>query len=113
MFDMVEGAQGSISATHHFDPSHQGGLEALAIHGDSLFTAARDSCIKKWDLTRKQLQEVSNVARKDSFAVNAMAVFQILVSCLRKQHFQASFPKLNLSQTVCHKTVVPTFKISL
>ncbi len=99
MFDVVEGAQGSISATHHFDPSHQDGLEALAIHGDSLFTAARDSCIKKWDLTRKQLQEVSNVARKDSFAVNAMAVFQILVSCLPKQHFQASFPKLNLFQT--------------
>uniref|UniRef100_A0A673IJ81 Kinesin family member 21A n=1 Tax=Sinocyclocheilus rhinocerous TaxID=307959 RepID=A0A673IJ81_9TELE len=60
MFDVVEGAQGSISATHHFDPSHQDGLEALAIHGDALFTAARDSCIKKWDLTRKQLQEVSN-----------------------------------------------------
>uniref|UniRef100_A0A8C1P6C0 Kinesin family member 21A n=1 Tax=Cyprinus carpio TaxID=7962 RepID=A0A8C1P6C0_CYPCA len=60
MFDVVEGAQGSISPTHHFDPSHQDGLEALAIHGDSLFTAARDSCIKKWDLTRKQLQEVSN-----------------------------------------------------
>lgn len=68
MFDVVEGAQGSISPTHHFDPSHQDGLEALAIHGDSLFTAARDSCIKKWDLTRKQLLEVSNVARKDSYS---------------------------------------------
>ncbi|KAL0195739.1 hypothetical protein M9458_009311, partial [Cirrhinus mrigala] len=57
MFDVVEGAQGSITATHHFDPFHKDGLEALAIHSDSLFTAARDSCIKKWDLTRKQLQE--------------------------------------------------------
>lgn len=65
MFDMVEGAQGSISATHHFDPSHQGGLEALAIHDDSLFTAARDSCIKKWDLTRKQLQEQVEQAHSD------------------------------------------------
>uniref|UniRef100_A0A8C0YMV6 Kinesin family member 21A n=1 Tax=Cyprinus carpio carpio TaxID=630221 RepID=A0A8C0YMV6_CYPCA len=65
MFDVVEGAQGSISPTHHFDPSHQDGLEALAIHGDSLFTAARDSCIKKWDLTRKQLLEQVEQAHSD------------------------------------------------
>ncbi|KTF93726.1 hypothetical protein cypCar_00043822 [Cyprinus carpio] len=76
MFDVVEGAQGSISATHHFDPSHQDGLEALAIHGETLFTAARDSCIKKWDLTRKQLQEVSTFARKGRIAIKALAVFQ-------------------------------------
>ncbi|XP_052410499.1 kinesin-like protein KIF21A isoform X1 [Carassius gibelio] len=65
MFDVVEGTQGSISATHHFDPSHQDGLEALAIHGNSLFTAARDSCIKKWDLTHKQLQEQVEQAHSD------------------------------------------------
>ncbi|XP_043093591.1 kinesin-like protein KIF21A isoform X2 [Puntigrus tetrazona] len=65
MFDAVEGAQGSISATHHFDPSHQDGLEALAIHGDSLFTAARDSCVKKWDLTHKRLQEQVEQAHSD------------------------------------------------
>ncbi|KAF4114486.1 kinesin-like protein KIF21A isoform X3 [Onychostoma macrolepis] len=72
MFDVVEGAQGSISATHHFDPSHQDGLEALAIHGDSLFTAARDSCIKKWDLTRKQLQE--QVEQTHSDLLSSLAV---------------------------------------
>uniref|UniRef100_A0A8C2ICD4 Kinesin family member 21A n=1 Tax=Cyprinus carpio TaxID=7962 RepID=A0A8C2ICD4_CYPCA len=65
MFDVVEGAQGSISPTHHFDPSHQDGLEALAIHGETLFTAARDSCIKKWDLTRKQLLEQVEQAHSD------------------------------------------------
>uniref|UniRef100_A0A8C0YIT4 Kinesin family member 21A n=1 Tax=Cyprinus carpio carpio TaxID=630221 RepID=A0A8C0YIT4_CYPCA len=72
MFDVVEGAQGSISATHHFDPSHQDGLEALAIHGETLFTAARDSCIKKWDLTRKQLQE--QVERAHSDLLSSLAV---------------------------------------
>lgn len=59
MFEVVEGAQGSISAAHHFDPAHKDGLEALAVQGDSLFTAARDSCIKKWDLASKQIQGVS------------------------------------------------------
>uniref|UniRef100_A0A671QYE5 Kinesin-like protein KIF21A n=1 Tax=Sinocyclocheilus anshuiensis TaxID=1608454 RepID=A0A671QYE5_9TELE len=72
MFDVVEGAQGSISATHHFDPSHQDGLEALAIHGETLFTAARDSCIKKWDLTCKQLQE--QVERAHSDLLSSLAV---------------------------------------
>uniref|UniRef100_A0A8C2CXY1 Kinesin family member 21A n=1 Tax=Cyprinus carpio TaxID=7962 RepID=A0A8C2CXY1_CYPCA len=72
MFDVGEGAQGSISATHHFDPSHQDGLEALAIHGETLFTAARDSCIKKWDLTRKQLQE--QVERAHSDLLSSLAV---------------------------------------
>ncbi|XP_026065958.1 kinesin-like protein KIF21A isoform X1 [Carassius auratus] len=72
MFDVVEGAQGSISATHHLDPSHQDGLEALAIHGETLFTAARDSCIKKWDLTHKQLQE--QVERAHSDLLSSLAV---------------------------------------
>uniref|UniRef100_A0A673KHY0 Kinesin-like protein KIF21A n=1 Tax=Sinocyclocheilus rhinocerous TaxID=307959 RepID=A0A673KHY0_9TELE len=69
MFDVVEGAQGSISATHHFDPSHQDGLEALAIHGDALFTAARDSCIKKWDLTL-----FNQVERAHSDLLSSLAV---------------------------------------
>ncbi|XP_016107887.1 kinesin-like protein KIF21A [Sinocyclocheilus grahami] len=72
MFDVVEGTQGSISATHHFDPSHQDGLEALAIHGEKLFTAARDSCIKKWDFICKQLQE--QVERAHSDLLSSLAV---------------------------------------
>ncbi|XP_065130852.1 kinesin-like protein KIF21A isoform X2 [Paramisgurnus dabryanus] len=72
VFDVVEGAQGSIGATHHFDSAHQDGLEALAIQKDSLFTVARDCCIKKWDLASKQLQEQAERAHFDM--VSSLAV---------------------------------------
>ncbi|XP_055047095.2 kinesin-like protein KIF21A isoform X3 [Misgurnus anguillicaudatus] len=72
VFDVVEGAQGSIGATHHFDSAHQDGLEALAIQRDSLYTAARDCCIKKWDLASKQLQEQAERAHFD--LVSSLAV---------------------------------------
>ncbi|XP_077090047.1 kinesin-like protein KIF21A isoform X2 [Siphateles boraxobius] len=72
MFEVVEGTQGSISATHHFDPAHKDGLEALAMHGDSLFTAARDSCIQKWDLASKHIQ--GQVERAHSDLLSSLAV---------------------------------------
>ncbi|XP_049329620.1 kinesin-like protein KIF21A isoform X9 [Astyanax mexicanus] len=65
MFDVVEGAQGSISSTHNFEPAHRDGMEALSIHGDSLYSAGRDHCIKKWDLSRKQLQQQVDRAHSD------------------------------------------------
>lgn len=58
MFDVMEGAQGSITATHNFEPTHHDGMEALNIHSDSLYSVARDHCIKRWDLSNKKLQQV-------------------------------------------------------
>ncbi|XDV25319.1 hypothetical protein PO909_029252, partial [Leuciscus waleckii] len=71
MFEVVEGTQGSITAAHHFDPVHKDGLEALAMHGDALFTAARD-CIKKWDLASKHIQ--GQVERAHSDPLSSLAV---------------------------------------
>ncbi|XP_075598227.1 kinesin-like protein KIF21A isoform X5 [Balearica regulorum gibbericeps] len=65
MFDVTEGALGSVSPTHNFEPPHYDGIEALAIMGDNLFSGSRDNGIKKWDLTQKDLlQQVPN-AHKD------------------------------------------------
>ncbi|XP_064417553.1 kinesin-like protein KIF21A isoform X2 [Latimeria chalumnae] len=65
MFDLTEGALGSVSPTHNFEPPHYDGIESLVILGDSLFSGSRDTGIKKWDLTRKDLlQQVPN-AHKD------------------------------------------------
>ena len=58
MFDVMEGAQGSIPSAHNFEPAHKDGMEALSIQGDSLSSAARDHCIKRWDLSSKPLQQV-------------------------------------------------------
>uniref|UniRef100_A0A8B9EYA6 Kinesin-like protein KIF21A n=1 Tax=Amazona collaria TaxID=241587 RepID=A0A8B9EYA6_9PSIT len=65
MFDVAEGALGSVSPTHNFEPPHYDGIEALAIMGDNLFSGSRDNGIKKWDLAQKDLlQQVPN-AHKD------------------------------------------------
>lgn len=58
MFEVAEGAQGSISSCQTFEPAHQDGVESLAVHGDVFYSGSRDYCIKKWDLTSKRLLQV-------------------------------------------------------
>nr|XP_056703203.1 kinesin-like protein KIF21A isoform X7 [Euleptes europaea] len=65
MFDVTEGALGTVSPTHNFEPPHYDGIEALTVMGDNLFSGSRDNGIKKWDLAQKDLiQQVPN-AHKD------------------------------------------------
>ncbi|XP_062299316.1 kinesin-like protein KIF21A isoform X2 [Scomber scombrus] len=60
MFEVAEGAQGSITSSHTFDPTHQDSVESLAVHRDVFYSGSRDYYIKKWDLASKQLlQSVS------------------------------------------------------
>ncbi|XP_071358295.1 kinesin-like protein KIF21A isoform X2 [Trachinotus anak] len=65
MFEVAEGAQGSISSTHTFEPTHQDGVESLAVHGDIFYSGSRDYYIKKWDLASKQLLQQSASAQAD------------------------------------------------
>lgn len=58
MFEVAEGTQGSIGPCHTFDPAHQDSVEALAVHGDVLYSGSRDYSIKQWDLGSKQLLQV-------------------------------------------------------
>ncbi|TNN55171.1 Kinesin-like protein KIF21A [Liparis tanakae] len=60
MFEVAEGAQGSIGSSQTFDPVHQDGVESLAVNGDVFYSGSRDYHIKKWDLGSKRLlQSVS------------------------------------------------------
>uniref|UniRef100_A0A8C2ZVE1 Kinesin family member 21A n=1 Tax=Cyclopterus lumpus TaxID=8103 RepID=A0A8C2ZVE1_CYCLU len=64
LFDVTEGALGSIGPTHNFEPPHYDGIESLVVQGDILFSGSRDNGIKKWDLGRKDLlQQVPNAHR--------------------------------------------------
>ncbi|XP_037099408.1 kinesin-like protein KIF21A [Syngnathus acus] len=61
MFEVTEGAQGSIGSCHTLDPAHQESVESLALHGDFLYSGSKDHYIKKWDLaSRRLLQSVSS-----------------------------------------------------
>lgn len=74
MFDVTEGALGSISPTHNFEPPHYDGIESVVVQGDCLFSGSRDNGIKKWDLARKDLLQVSSINQKSAFLLFTQAV---------------------------------------
>ncbi|KAJ8006889.1 hypothetical protein DPEC_G00111900 [Dallia pectoralis] len=65
VFEVTEGAQGSIVACHNFEPSHHECVDSLVVQGDSLFSGSRDYCIKKWDLSCKRLVQQAVGAHSD------------------------------------------------
>uniref|UniRef100_A0A8C4TY73 Kinesin family member 21A n=1 Tax=Falco tinnunculus TaxID=100819 RepID=A0A8C4TY73_FALTI len=84
MFDVTEGALGSVSPTHNFEPPHYDGIEALAIMGDNLFSGSRDNGIKKWDLTQKDLlQQVPNAHKDWVCALGLLPSAPVLLSGCR------------------------------
>ncbi|XP_068168195.1 kinesin-like protein KIF21A isoform X3 [Antennarius striatus] len=64
LFDVADGALGSVTPTHNFEPPHYDGIESLVVQGGFFFSGSRDNGIKKWDLDRKDLlQQVPNAHR--------------------------------------------------
>lgn len=57
MFDVTEGALGTVSPTHNFEPPHYDGIEALTIHGDNLFSGS-EIMESKWGFKLKDLLQV-------------------------------------------------------
>ncbi|XP_006719556.1 kinesin-like protein KIF21A isoform X5 [Homo sapiens] len=84
MFDVTEGALGTVSPTHNFEPPHYDGIEALTIQGDNLFSGSRDNGIKKWDLTQKDLlQQVPNAHKDWVCALGVVPDHPVLLSGCR------------------------------
>ncbi|XP_019591962.2 kinesin-like protein KIF21A isoform X2 [Rhinolophus sinicus] len=84
MFDVTEGALGTVSPTHNFEPPHYDGIEALTIQGDNLFSGSRDNGIKKWDLAQKDLlQQVPNAHKDWVCALGVVPGHPILLSGCR------------------------------
>lgn len=55
MFEVAEGAQGSVASGHTFEPTHQESVEALVVNRDTFYSSSRDHTINKWDMNRKRL----------------------------------------------------------
>ncbi|XP_075783611.1 kinesin-like protein KIF21A isoform X7 [Pelodiscus sinensis] len=84
MFDVTEGALGTVSPTHNFEPPHYDGIEALTIVGDTLFSGSRDNGIKKWDLAQKDLlQQVPNAHKVWVCALGLVPGSSVLLSGCR------------------------------
>lgn len=65
LFDIKDGPSGFHNATTTLKPPHYDGIESLKIQGEYLFSASRDSCIKKWHLPEQRLCHSINQAHKD------------------------------------------------
>ncbi|XP_073336301.1 kinesin-like protein KIF21A isoform X2 [Pagrus major] len=83
MYEVAEGAQGSLSSSHTFDPTHQDSVESLAVHGDVLYSGSRDYYIKKWDLASKQLLQSASAQADWVSALGVVPGSPVLLSGCR------------------------------
>ncbi|XP_029018357.1 kinesin-like protein KIF21A isoform X2 [Betta splendens] len=83
MFEVTEGAQGSIGSSHTFVPAHQDGVESLAVHRDVVYSGSRDYFIKKWDLSSKQLLQSASAQTDWVSALGLVPGFRVLLSGCR------------------------------
>ncbi|XP_057711705.1 kinesin-like protein KIF21A isoform X2 [Corythoichthys intestinalis] len=83
MFEVVEGAQGSISSCHTLDPSHLDNVESLALYGDFAYSSSRDHVIKKWDLANKRLLQSVSAQTDWSSALGVVPGSSALLSACR------------------------------
>ncbi|XP_020494416.1 kinesin-like protein KIF21A isoform X2 [Labrus bergylta] len=83
MFEVAEGAQGSISSSHMFDPAHQDSVESLALHGDVFYSSSRDHHVKKWDLASKRLLQSVNAQADWVSALGVVPGHPVLLSGCR------------------------------
>ena len=65
VFNVSEGNGGVVTPSMNLIPPHYDGLQNLAVSGDTLFSASRDTCIKKWNLQTGGLIRSLNNAHKD------------------------------------------------
>jgi kinesin family protein 4/21/27 len=65
VFEVQEGIGGIHNPRMTLRPPHYDGIEALKIHGEHLFSASRDACIKKWDISTGRLVQSLNHAHRD------------------------------------------------
>ena len=65
VFDVPENKGGVITPKMNLDPPHYDGIQCMTISGDTLWSASRDTCIKKWDLRSQELVKSLNNSHKD------------------------------------------------
>ncbi|GAA6233315.1 kinesin-like protein KIF21A [Lates japonicus] len=83
MFEVTEGAQGSITSSHTFEPAHQDGVESLAVNGDVFYSGSRDYYIKKWDLASKELLQSASAQADWVSALGVVPGSPVLLSGCR------------------------------
>ena len=65
VFEVPENKGGVIAPKMNLNPPHYDGIQCMTVRGDTLWSASRDTCIKKWDLKSQELVKSLNNAHKD------------------------------------------------
>lgn len=65
VFNVTDGKGGVVAPSANLEPPHYDGIECLALQNDTLFSASRDTCIKKWNLKTNEVVRSLNNAHKD------------------------------------------------
>ncbi|XP_072309352.1 kinesin-like protein KIF21A isoform X2 [Eucyclogobius newberryi] len=83
MFEVAEGAQGSVASGHTFEPSHRDAVEALTVGGDTLYSSSRDHTLHKWDMSRKRLLQSASGPSDWAGALGLVPGARVLLSGCR------------------------------
>ena len=63
VFNVSDGKGGVVLPSVSLEPPHYDGIECLALQNDTLFSASRDTCIKKWNLKTGEVK-IKNVFKR-------------------------------------------------
>lgn len=65
VFEVPDNKGGVIAPKMNLNPPHYDGIQCMTVRGDTLWSASRDTCIKKWNLKDQELVKSLNNAHKD------------------------------------------------
>jgi kinesin family member 21 len=65
--DVDNKSSNALLTKYSLNPPHYDGVQALCSYGDSLFSASRDMCIKKWSLNDYQCKQVNRTISNEYF----------------------------------------------
>ncbi|XP_074600654.1 kinesin-like protein 31E isoform X2 [Brevipalpus obovatus] len=74
LFEVMDDVGGIHQPTYTLTPPHYDGIEALTISGDLLFSASRDGCIKRWDLSMSSYRLVHSINQAHKDWIQALAI---------------------------------------
>jgi len=91
VFEVMEGVGGIHNPKITLEPPHCDGIESLAVSGDCLFSASRDKCIKKWDLSLPKEKLVHSISHAHKDWIYTLALTpgnQSLISACRSGYIK-------------------------
>ena len=76
VFNVSDGKGGVVLPSVSLEPPHYDGIECLALQNDTLFSASRDTCIKKWNLKTGEVKIKKNQIKCRNQAAHLIVILE-------------------------------------